>query len=266
MSNDGSKQKKPKKVGFTSIDNRLMAKQDITIHQKVLLSQVVSMMYSTGRYNASNDYITATTGFNKKTIGKAFKVFNERGWLHHVTVPGGGRWVYFNQEHRTNLQNYIGSVEEHKGFLKSLKKYEVNEILPLLELIPLTQPEGVKTDNTPQEVKAIEKAKAVQQLLPPSDSADDEITDNLENQGDLNRHTLKRNEVPKSEFGEPDTIEYCYLGTWWTVNRPIDEEIRNLKDHIKGLTPAIIKKVCEGEPVDIDLSGFDFRYKLKQTA
>lgn len=249
MSNDDNKQKKSKEAGFTSIDNRLMAKQDITIHQKVLLSQVVSMMNSTGRYNASNDYITATTGFNKKTIGKAFKVFNERGWLYHKPIPGGGRWVFFNQEHRSNLKKYIGTVEEHKEFLESLKKtYDFDDILVPTpdDVQPMNESQGIKIDIIPQEITASDKSKMVQQLARLSDSLID------------GEPTLK--------FGEPDTIEYCYLGTWLTITRPINDEIRNFKNYIEGLTPEVIWKVCEGEPVDIDMSGFEFRYKQMKSA
>ncbi len=274
MSNDGSTPKKKLEAGFTSIDNRLMAKQDITIEQKVLLSQVVSMMNSTGRYNASNAYITAITGFNKKTIGKAFKLFNERGWLYHKVIRGGGRWVYFNKEHAASLSTYIGTVEEHKRYLESLKKnfdsYDIPSLTPTgvehdqVKEEPTLKPEEIKIDSTPQEVIASEKITPLEKLTSKEVSVADEIPIDLVTTGKHQDLTTERNDDTDTKFGEPGTIEYFYYGKWWTINKYIDQELEFLKPHIDGITVNTIKRACNGD--NVDTGEFQFTYKQKISA
>lgn len=258
MSNKGSKPgKKELNAGFTQLDNRLLAKNDITLQQKVLLSYVVNMMNNTNRFNASNQYITTVTGLNKKTIGAAFKVFTERGWLYHEVISGGGRWIHFNGEHRANLKKYIGTHEEYYDQLKLLKKYNQDGIPPSIEVGQIPEPQGIKIDNVPPTVMASEKVTEVKQLTPTFGS-DDKISDDLVTAGEL--FPLNQGKVePKKAFGEPDTIEYFYCGTWFTIIKTIDEEIKYLKLHIEGITTDLIKRACAGD--DVDTGGFQFRYK-----
>ena len=260
MNNEGSKDKKNKIAGFTSLDNRLMAKQDITIQQKVLLSQVVSMMNSTGRFNASNDYISATTGFNKKTISKAFKVFSERGWLQHKVVPGGGRWVLFNEKHKANLEKYLGTVEEHKEFLKSLRK-EYN----LGDFDVPNQEEGNQATFSAEESTNQDSIES-KEKQPTSDSPENNNYDTLPTDEDLEHHSVDNGMDSKLSFGKPNTIEYCFMGKWWPIIRPLEDQVETLQRHIDGITPDVIRKVCEDEPVSIDLAGFDFRYLQRESA
>lgn len=264
-------EKKELTSGFAMLDNRLLAKKDITIEQKVLLTIVIGFMKTTQRFNASNDYITGITGFNKKTISKAFTVFHDRRWLYHQVIPGGGRKVHFNNEHKANLKKYLGTVEEYKKFLESLKKsYELddrtNTTLNDVERVPAKsgpspKPQVTKINNIPP-VAASEKVIEGQQLTSIYDS-DEEIPDDLVTSGDL--FSLNDGNVePETTFGEPDTIEYLFYGTWFPINNSIVEEIKILRRYFEGVTADLIKSACEGE--DVDTGEFQFRYKQKVSA
>jgi hypothetical protein len=283
MSNEGGTPKKKLEAGFTSIDNRLMAKQNITIEQKVLLSQVVSMMKSTGRYNASNDYITAITGFNKKTIGKAFKLFNERGWLYHKVIPGGGRWVYFHKEHKANLRAYIGTVEEHKGFLESLRKnfdsYDIPIITPIevvydqVQEEPTLSPQGIKIDNIPQVVTASEKQVQDEELITGKPNIiEDWLIHNSENidtvksviepinttSMDLDREPTEE-ELKLINSNKPMEVVYeAYMGNARGFNSIAEAASKLIVDR-KNITPLkILLAITYGVIVEPQLS---FRYK-----
>ena len=237
MSNEGSKEKKNKIAGFTSIDNRLMAKQDITIQQKVLLSQVVSMMNSTGRFNASNEYISATTGFNQKTISKAFKVFNERGWLYHKPIPGGGRWVIFNKEHRDNLKKYIGTVEEHKQFLESLKKTYGLDDIPTpdpMKIDSQSDSNTIEEKNLPQPLTISEK-----QVKGDMPVTDDSMDSNLKT--NPHKSVGKQESSPSTVCDrDPSSEELKLINADKTIE-VIYEEFNNMSRSFSSITDAVVQ-------------------------
>ncbi len=106
--------------GYLILDERLLSKKGINAQQKLILSEVISMLNSNDEYFASNAYIELKLGLNQKTISKALTLFFERGWMQ-VDYVGNERIIEMNSTHIEVLMDYLGTTKEHKQRLKDFK-------------------------------------------------------------------------------------------------------------------------------------------------
>lgn len=124
------KKKNPNILPLTdslSIEMRIWGKTDLSLHQKVLLGYVISMLNSNPKFYASNGHIHSAFGLDKKTVSAAFKFFAGKDWMEVDIQTGGNRVVTINSRQKAKLLEYIGTIEEYNSNMKELKERNIKK-------------------------------------------------------------------------------------------------------------------------------------------
>ncbi|NJY62497.1 helix-turn-helix domain-containing protein [Salinimicrobium sp. CDJ15-81-2] len=237
---------------FSARDNRLSIKKDLTANQKDVLTLIMRMLETNDRFFASNNWISKMTGISIKTVSTTITYLTQRGFVTTSYDNRSNREIHIYPDNQAALDNYLGTMEEYLQWYQNMV-----ECLRSKGETQIPKVEGVNEPFiTPTSVSATESVGAP---IEDKGSVDGVLKSNI---------TLLKDEKPEPEtkFGEPHSVEYLYGGRWWPMNNSIDKEVIILRDYLEGITPEIIKYVCDGQPVDFDLNGFDFRYVQKASA
>lgn len=159
-----------------NLDERLLLIdiKDLSTSKKILLTFITNFLVNNPTLFATNSYLGKRLNMHPSTVSTAINEFFERGWIGKLE-EAGERHIYQTPRQLKNIDDFLGSLEDHAEFLKGLNKRRegIAERIAREEEIrvkTLTQPESQvipdedeKPGPKPVEPKSVEVTTEPQQ-------------------------------------------------------------------------------------------------------